>query len=206
MASSLRLHQQDSVTRVELTGPDGFPRLATSLLEELDREIDRLFADARCQAIVIHGSPQCFATGADIAEVGALTGVTALPFARRGQLLFEKIARGPKPVVAAISGHCLGGGWDLALACWVRLATPDTVFRHPGATLGILTGWGGTQRLPQLLGRARTLELLLQGKALTAQRAADLGLVEEVVPGEQLLPRALERAAQLAARNPSLRT
>ena len=94
----------------------------------------------------------------------------------------------------------------MALACWVRLATPDTVFRHPGATLGILTGWGGTQRLPQLLGRARTLELLLQGKALTAQRAADLGLVEEIVPGEQLLPRALERAAQLAARNQSLRT
>ena len=206
MASSLRLHRQDNLARVELTGPDGFPRLATSLLEELDREIDRLFADDACQAIVIHGSPQCFATGADIAEVGALTGVTALPFARRGQLLFEKIARGPKPVVAAISGYCLGGGWDLALACWVRLATPDAVFRHPGATLGILTGWGGTQRLPQLLGRARTLELLLQGKALTAQRAAALGLVEEVVPGEQLLPRALERAAQLAARNQSLRT
>lgn len=206
MASSLRLHRQDNLARIELTNPDGFPRLATSLLEELDREIDRLFADARCQAIVIHGSPQCFATGADIAEVGALSGVTALLFARRGQLLFEKIARGPKPVVAAISGHCLGGGWDLALACWVRLATPDAVFRHPGATLGILTGWGGTQRLPQLLGRARTLELLLQGKALTAQRAAVLGLVEKVVPGEQLLPRALERAAQLAARNQSLRT
>jgi len=206
VASSLRLHRQDNLARIELTNPDGFPRLATSLLEELDREIDRLFADARCQAIVIHGSPQCFATGADIAEVGALSGVTALLFARRGQLLFEKIARGPKPVVAAISGHCLGGGWDLALACWVRLATPDAVFRHPGATLGILTGWGGTQRLPQLLGRARTLELLLQGKALTAQRAAVLGLVEKVVPGEQLLPRALERAAQLAARNQSLRT
>ncbi len=206
MASSLRLHQQDSVTRVELTSPDGFPRLATSLLKELDREIEHLFADTHCQAIVIHGSPHCFATGADIAEVGALSGVTALPFARRGQLLFEKIARGPKPVVAAISGYCLGGGWDLALACWVRLATPDAVFRHPGATLGILTGWGGTQRLPQLLGRARTLELLLQGEALTARRAAALGLVEEVVPGEQLLPRALERAAQLVARNQSLRT
>ncbi len=206
MASSLRLHRQDNLARVELTGPDGFPRLATSLLEKLDREIDRLFADAHCQAIVIQGSPHCFATGADIAEVGALSGVTALPFARRGQLLFEKIARGPKPVVAAISGYCLGGGWDLALACWVRLATPDAVFRHPGATLGILTGWGGTQRLPQLLGRARTLELLLQGEALNARRAAALGLVEEVVPGEQLLPRALERAAQLAARNQILRT
>ncbi len=105
MASSLRLHRQDNLARVELTGPDGFPRLATSLLEELDREIDRLFTDAHCQAIVIHGSPQCFATGADIAEVGALSGVTALPFARRGKQLLEKIARCPKPVLAPISGH-----------------------------------------------------------------------------------------------------
>lgn len=202
MASSLRLHRENEIIRLELLGPDGYPRLSASLLDELDTHVDALLVDSACAGLVIHGSEKCFAAGAEIAEVGALTPATALPFARRGQLLFEKIARATKPVVAAVAGYCLGGGFDLALACHARLATPEAVFGHPGTTLGLLTGWGGTQRLPQLIGRTRALELLLRGEPISAQQAQALGLVEEVVAGQELLPRAREcirrRACQQA--------
>ena len=198
MASSLRLYRENEIICLELLGPDGYPRLSASLLDELDTQLDGLLEDSACSGFVIHGSEKCFAAGAEIAEVQALTPATALPFARRGQLLFEKIARATKPVVAAVAGYCLGGGFDLALACHARLATPDAVFGHTGTTLGLLTGWGGTQRLAQLIGRARALELLLRGEPVSAQEAQALGLVDEVVSGEELLPRARERLRRRA--------
>lgn len=194
MSSSLRLHLQGPVVRLELFGADGYPRLSTSLLVELDAHLDRVFALKSCKGIVIHGSEKCFAAGAEMGEIQALTGITALPFARRGQLLCEKITHAPKPLVAAVAGYCLGGGFDLALACRWRLATPAAVFGHPGATRGLLTGWGGTQRLPQLIGRTRALELLLKGTPLDAAHAWRLGIVDELVPPEKLLLRACERA------------
>ena len=201
LSSSIRLHQEERIVRLELASPDGYPRLSASLLDELATQFDHLWADPGCDAIVIHGSEKCFAAGAEISEVGALTGVTALPFARRGQLLFEKMAPAAqpdsgKPVVAAVAGYCLGGGLDLALACWWRLATPDAVFGHPGTTLGLLTGWGGTQRLPQLIGRTRALELLLRGETLSGEQARAIGLVDELVSSEALLRRAVEHTRQ----------
>lgn len=198
MASSLRLHHEDGFVRLELFAPDGYPRLSASLLDALDTHLRRLLADRAYAGIVIHGSEKCFAAGADIREVGALSAAAALDFARRGQQLFERIASAPKPVVAAIAGHCLGGAFDLALACWARLAAPDARLGHPGPALGLLTGWGGTQRLPHLVGRAPALELLLLAEPLTADRALAIGLVDEVVAAGQLLPRAVERAAQMA--------
>lgn len=196
MPPLLRLHseEQGKVVRLELTGGNGYPRLSTSLLEELDSALSGLLADRTCTGIVIHGSDRCFAAGAEISEVAALTGLSALPFVRRGQLLFEKIAQAPKPVVAAVTGPCRGGAFDLALACWVRLAAPEATFGHPGPTLGLLTGWGGTQRLPQLIGRTRALELLLLGEPLSADRALALSLIDAVVPAERLLPEAAARA------------
>lgn len=173
---------------------EGYPRLTASLLGELEGTLDLLLPDTTCAGLVLHGTEKCFAAGADISEVGGLSGMDALEFSRRAQLLFERVTEASKPVVAAVSGYCLGGGFDLALACHMRLAAPDAVFGHPGATLGIITGWGGTQRLPRLLGRAWAHELLLTGGTLTATRALEIGLIAEVVPPEQLLPRALEFA------------
>lgn len=198
MASSLRLHREGEVVRLELIGRDGYPRLSAALLDELNVALDRLLADPTSAAVVLHGSEKSFATGAEIAEVAALTGLTALPYARRGQLLLEKIATARKPVVAAVSGYCLGGGFDLALACHLRVASPEAVFRHPGATLGLFTGWGGTGRLPALLGRTRALEILLTGEPVDAARALALGLVDELVPAGEMLARAVARAARLA--------
>ena len=125
MPSLLRVHLEDAVARIELLGEDGLPRLSSAMLDELDSAFSRWQAEPDCQGIVVHGSDKAFAAGAEIGEVGALSGVAALDFARRAQLLFERIAQADKPVIAAVSGYCLGGGLDLALACHVRLATPD---------------------------------------------------------------------------------
>lgn len=196
MPSSVRLHREhDRVARLELVQPDGFPRLTLSVLDELDANVGRLLADPACVGLVIHGTDKCFAAGADITEVGALSGVVALDYARRTQLLFDKLARAPKPIVAAITGFCLGGGFDLALACHWRLATPAAVFGHPGVTLGLMTGWGGTQRLPRLLGRSVAIALLLAGRQVGAEEAFARGLVDEILSSETLLPRACRRAA-----------
>ncbi len=203
MSSSLRLHTEPRIARLELTSPDGYPRLSTALLEALARQLEVLLHEASCEAIVLHGSEKCFAAGAELSEIASLSGTEGLGFARRGQLLFERIAASRKPVVAAIAGYCLGGGLDLALACHVRLATPDAVLGHPGATLGLLTGWGGTQRLPRQIGRARALELLLTGEPVRAEQALALGLVEEIVSASRLLARAAEVAGRrFAAREP----
>ncbi len=202
--SSLALHWHETIARIELTAEDGLPRLEVALLIALKENLDPLFLNPDCTAIVLHGQEKCFAAGADLEQVSALNGMEALEFSRRGQLLFQSIARSPKPVVAAVSGYCVGGAWDLALACHYRLAAPDAVFRHPGPTVGILTGWGGTQRLPRMAGQARAYELLLEGKTISASRALELGLVDEIVPGRKLLDRALDCARERARAIPLL--
>lgn len=168
-----------------------------SLLDALEQELDRLFSDSTCQGIVLHGSEKCFATGADLSAVASLRGVEAMDFARRGQLLYRRIHHAPKPVVAAVSGYCMGGAWDLALACHARLCTPETVFRHPGPAIGIFSGWGGTQRIPRFLGPARSHSLLLEGRTMRAEEARDLGLVESVALWEELFPASAALAAGL---------
>ncbi|MCI0403130.1 MAG: enoyl-CoA hydratase/isomerase family protein [Acidobacteria bacterium] len=199
MPPSLFFHRDGPIARLELSAPDGFPRLTSALLDELDAASSQLLADPSCSALVLHGSDKAFAAGAEISELAALTGVTALAFSRRAQLLFDRLARSSKPVLAAIRGYCLGGGLDLALACHYRLAAPDAVFGHPGATLGLLTGWGGTQRLPRLLGRARAFELLLLGEPINAERALSFGLIDQIVPADELLARAFQSARVLSA-------
>ncbi len=198
MPPLLQVHHHQGVFRLELLGENGYPRLSTSLLYELEDAFARLSGDSSCRAIVIHGSDKSFAAGAEIAEVGALTGAAALDFSRSAQLFFERLACSPKPIVAAINGYCLGGALDLALACHYRLATPDAVLGHPGATLGLITGWGGTQRLPRLLGRAQTFELLLLGQPINAEQALRMGLVDEIVQDSQFLESALARAQRLS--------
>ncbi len=199
MAPSLQVHRREAVVRLELLAENGYPRLSTSLLRELETAFAHLSADSACRAVVIHGSSASFAAGAEISEVGALTGVAALEFSRSAQMLFESLFHSPKPIVAAIEGYCLGGALDLALACHYRLATPDAVLGHPGATLGLITGWGGTQRLPRLLGRARAFELLLLGQPVRAERALSFGLVDEIVPAREFLERAHTIATRLAS-------
>jgi enoyl-CoA hydratase len=167
----------DEILWLRLESDDGFPRLEMRVVDALAGEIARLAEVAELAGAVITGSERAFAAGAEIAEVARLTPGDALAFSRRGQEVLGTIASSAKPVVAAIRGYCIGGGLDLALACRARIATADAVFAHPGATLGIITGWGGTQRLPRLIGRGRALEMLVTGGRICANEALAWGLV-----------------------------
>jgi len=168
--------------------------LSAATLRELDEAFSSLSARDSLDAIVFTGTRDVFASGADIRELQTLTHDSALDFARRGQRLFQKISEARQLTVAAVNGYCMGGGLDLALACRVRVASHAAVFAHPGARLGVITGWGGTQRLPALVGSALAVEMFTTAKRLSAREALGVGLVNRV--DEDALACALELASR----------
>ena len=151
----------------------------------------------RKQPVVIAGNESFFSAGAELEEIAALSGPAAYQFSTMGQDLMRTLDEFPAPVYAAIAGYCMGGGLDLALACHYRIASPNAVFGHRGAALGLITGWGGTQRLPRLVGKARALEMFIRAEKMHARRALQIGLVEAMV--EDPVGEALRRVTQLAA-------
>ena len=200
MESALRSAWLGNVALLQFESPSGYPRLERALIEQLLAQLDSLEQTARLAGIVVTGTSQAFAVGANLAEVSALSPVEALRFSELGQALMQRIERYPKPVIAAIRGYCLGGGFDLALACHVRIAAENAAFGHPGGSLGIITGWGGTQRLPRIAGRARSLEILTTGRTLTAGEAFALRLVSRVVPADRAVSDAIAFMEAVAAK------
>jgi enoyl-CoA hydratase/carnithine racemase len=144
-----------------------------SLLDNFDQNLPRKF--------IFTGRNDVFAAGADLKEIARLDRESARDFAMRGQTLMNKISSLPILTMAAVNGYCFGGGLDLALACDQRIASPNAVFSHPGVGLGIITGWGGTQRLPRLIGEANALEMLLTGARFDADWALRVGLIDKIV-------------------------
>jgi enoyl-CoA hydratase/carnithine racemase len=129
---------------------------------------------------VIAGNAHFFSAGADLNEIAALTGPEGLQFARMGQALMDAVAGFPAPTIAAIHGYCMGGGLDLALACGRRIVGPHALFGHRGAALGLVTGWGGTQRLPRVIGKARALQMFLAAEKVDARHAVQIGLADSL--------------------------
>ena len=168
----LRLEPVGDATRITLLGHV----LHVAVLRELEEAL--AMAGPR---VLITGTEGYFAAGADIAELNAIEGAGAFGFARSGQSILNGMTQDGRRSAAAIDGFCLGGGLDLALACAFRYATPRSMFAHPGGRIGILTGWGGTGRLPGLIGRSRALEMMIAGQWLTATEAADWGLIDGIV-------------------------
>ncbi|MET0624195.1 MAG: enoyl-CoA hydratase/isomerase family protein [Pyrinomonadaceae bacterium] len=168
--------------------------LSVATLSSLETAFGSLSAREEVKAVVFTGTGEAFASGADINELRTLTPDTARAFAERGQHLFRQIAGARQLTVAAVNGYCMGGGLDLALACRVRVASPGAVFAHPGARLGIITGWGGTQRLPRLIGAARAFEMFTTTRRINAAEALAIGLVT------RLHDDALACAVELAGR------
>ena len=150
-------NRSSSVTVVRLVSNDGTNRLTRERVLALTSAIQGLPP----LPLVITGNEHFFSAGAELAEIAALTGPAAYEFSKMGQALMNAIDNFPAPAIAAISGYCMGGGLDLALACDVRIAHPRAVFGHRGAALGLITGWGGTQRLPRLVGKTRALEMFI---------------------------------------------
>jgi enoyl-CoA hydratase len=174
------VEERDALAVVRLNRPAQRNSLSVATLEELERVFVRLTQNEQLKAVVFTGAGDVFASGADIKELRALTPDAAREFAARGQRLFNLIAGARPLTVAAVNGYCMGGGLDLALSCRLRVASPRAVFAHPGARLGIITGWGGTQRLPALVGSARALEMFTTARRVSAEEALRIGLVTRV--------------------------
>ena len=167
----------DSIAIIRFNRPAERNPLSGATLLELKSIMAELQAHDEVQAIIFTGAGDVFLSGANIRELSELDPATALAFAKLGQKIFQTIADANQVTIAAVNGYCMGGGLDLALACDIRVAAEAAVFSHPGARLGIITGWGGTQRLPRLIKKASALELLLTARRLTAREALALGLV-----------------------------
>jgi enoyl-CoA hydratase len=175
------LKQDRGVFFLTLVSPDGTNRLTRKKVKTLTEEIRNLASgNGRALPLVISGDP-AFSAGADLKEISQLRGSEAVDFARMGQELMNVVERYPAAVYAAIHGYCMGGGLDLALACHYRIASLHAIFGHRGAALGLITGWGGTQRLPRLVGKAKALEMLVAAEKLHAAEALRIGLVDAVV-------------------------
>jgi enoyl-CoA hydratase len=197
VASRLSAAQHDRILLLTLESDDGFPRLERRILAEIEEQIVQLAEQRELAGAVITGTERAFAVGAEISELANLTPASAFEFARRGQSAMRTVANSPKPIVAAIRGYCMGGGLDLALACHARVASSDAVFAHPGGSLGIITGWGGTQRLPRLIGRSRALEMLVTGRRLDATEALACGLVQKIAE-DSVVAQAVQQARTIA--------
>jgi enoyl-CoA hydratase len=190
------------VALLTINRPDKRNALSLAVRTALTDALDDLAADRGVGAVVITGAgPKSFVAGADIAEFAERTAVDQSRV-MHGRSVLEVIERLPQPVIAAINGYCLGGGLELAMACDLRVASALATFGQPEINLGIIPGGGGTQRLPRLVGLGAALKLVLTGEAIPAQEALRLGLVEEVVTAELLLPRALEIGERIASRSP----
>ena len=177
VSSSVTTEFSDSVAIIRFNRPTERNPLSIATLDQLRAAFRTLTDREDVEAIIFTGADDVFASGANIRELSKLNSDSANDFAILGQDLFQTIAQARQVTIAAINGYCMGGALDLALACDIRVASKDAVFAHPGVYLGIITGWGGTQRLPRLVGKARALEILLTARRLTSQEALDIGLV-----------------------------
>lgn len=170
----------DSIAIVRLNRPAQRNPLSLDTLRNLKRTTSSLFPRDDIHTIIFTGTHDVFASGADIRELAQLDVEGALQFSKFGQELFQSIAEAKQITIAAINGYCLGGGLDFALACDIRVAASMATFSHPGARLGIITGWGGTQRLPRIIGRTRSLEFFSTARRFSSKQALRVGLVTKV--------------------------
>ncbi len=173
------LERQGGAVILRLVSTDSTNRLTRARVTALTNVIEEL-ATQPPSRLIITGNTHFFSAGADLNEIAALTGPEAFGFAHMGQRLMSAVATFPSTTIAAVQGYCMGGGLDLALACRHRIAGPHSLFGHRGAALGLITGWGGTQRLPRLIGKGRALQMFLAAEKVRAPQALQIGLVDAI--------------------------
>jgi len=195
----LLITDRGAVRVITVNRPDKLNALDAATLDALYVAFDAAADDPAVRAVVLTGAgPKAFVAGADIAEMNALTPVQGRDFSLRGTRMMRRVERLPKPVIAMINGFALGGGLELAMCCHLRIAADTAKLGQPEINLGLIPGFGGTQRLLRLAGRAATLELCLVGAPIDAQRARELGIVNRVVPAAELEIETMKLAEQLA--------
>jgi len=187
--SILDVRNESGILILTLNRPDKLNALNRAVLQALDEQIEFAYASTSVKGIIITGSgAKAFAAGADISEFSSLQPHEAQLLSQEGQLIFQKIDKLTKPVIAAVNGFALGGGFELTLACHIRIASDNAKFGLPESTLGLLPGYGGTQRLPLIIGKGRAIELMLTAEQITAEKALAWGIVNTVTTQEELLP------------------
>ena len=203
MTHSLQIRDADGVRSIAVHRPDKLNALNGATLDALDQAFADAASDPAVRVVVLTGSgPKAFVAGADIAEMNGLSPVEGRDFSLRGTRMMRRVERMPKPVIAMVNGFALGGGLELAMCCHLRIAADTAKLGQPEINLGLIPGFGGTQRLLRLCGRAATLELCLTGAPITAERALQLGIVNRVVPAAELEAETMKLAAQLARAAP----
>lgn len=178
----------NGIFTITINRPDKLNALNRVVMTELNEVMEEVYVNREIRSVIITGSgPKSFVAGADISEFVGLNPAEGMELARNGQAVFFKIENSPKPVVAAVNGFALGGGCELALSCHFRLASENAKFGQPEVNLGLIPGYGGTQRLTQLIGKGRSLEMLMSASMIDAPTALQFGLVNYVVPADQLI-------------------
>lgn len=200
---TIDIERADTVATITINRTEALNALDSASLEQLLARIQEAGHDRGIRAIILTGAgDRAFAAGADIAEMLEMDAQQALGFAKLGQAVCGALESALSPVIAAVNGYALGGGCELALACDIRICSKNAVFGQPEVTLGIPPGWGGTQRLPHLVGPGIAKEMIYTGLRVTAEQALAIGLVNRVVPLEQLMKSAVELAGQIAGNAP----
>jgi len=200
---TLRLELTPPMAIVTLNRPGVLNALNRQMFDDLEEVFRHLAVNEEIRAVLLTGAGEkAFAAGADISELNGISGVDGERLAIRGHAVFNQIEHCGKPVIACINGFALGGGCELTLACTLRIAGESARLGLPELKLGLIPGYGGTQRLPRLVGKGAALKLMLTGEIIPAQEALRIGLVDEVVPQEELLPRGKKLAASIAQMAP----
>ena len=203
MMENLRIKNVEGILTITISRPEALNALNLKTLSELIGVLQQTYQNHENRGIILTGDGEkAFVAGADIKELAALNQEQAFAFAQNGHRLFKLIEDCPKPVIAAINGFALGGGCELAMACHVRIASEDAKFGQPEVNLAIIPGYGATQRLTQLVGRGKALELMLTGDMISAQEAKAIGLVNQVVPKEELLSVAAKMMKRILTKGP----
>lgn len=201
--TNLKTGIENGVCTIIINRPDKLNALNKQTVSEIGLAIKEAKGDKAIYSIVITGEGQkAFVAGADIKEFSGLTKEQGMELSRIGQDVFQSIEDCPKPIIAAVNGFALGGGCELAMACHLRIASENAWFGQPEVNLGIIPGYGGTQRLTRYIGKGKALELMMTAERINAQQALQLGLVNYVVPAEMLVPKCLEILSIIRTKSP----
>ena len=203
MYSTLLTNLENGIFTININRPDKLNALNRTVLKELEEVVQIVYDDENIKAAIITGQgTKAFVAGADISEFLELSDEQGADLARKGQQIFFKIENSPKPVVAAVNGFALGGGCELAMACHFRLASDNAKFGQPEVNLGLIPGYGGTQRLTMLVGKGKAMELMMSGNIIDANEAKNIGLVNYVTTPESLLEKTKEILSGIITKSP----
>ncbi len=201
--STLLFEIENGICTITINRPDKLNALNKEVFNDLDRALDEVYSNQAIKTVIITGAgPKAFVAGADITEFGGLDRDQAMALAKRGQDVFFKIENSRKPIVAAVNGFALGGGCELAMACHFRLCSENAKFGQPEVNLGLIPGYGGTQRLTQLVGKGKSMELQMTAHMIDANEAMQLGLVNHVTTSDSLLQRTRDILAVIQTKAP----